>query len=109
MKKCILSLTLITGLLSTMNIQAEVISYQFTDHLFCGAWVTERIKGQSGFVVEPWVLGFVSGFIWSGSAELKSTDTASIFLWIDNYCKANPLETIAHASQELVKELVVKK
>lgn len=40
---------------------------------------------------------------------LKGTDNASIFLWFDNYCQANPLKNMIDGADSLFDELVKQK
>lgn len=39
--------------------------------------------------------------------RLKSAQ--QVYVWMDNYCKANPLKTVTEAGYELVVELMEKK
>jgi len=56
--------------------------------------------------MEGWVMGFLSASAdASGKDFLKDTDAKSIFLWMDNYCRANPLKHVAHGARELFFEL----
>jgi len=56
-----------------------------------------------------WVTGFLSAFNFYGNRReadvAGSTDVNGIFAWLDNYCAANPLHTVAEASVALVTEL----
>ena len=53
-----------------------------------------------------WVLGWLSA---AGhySVDLKETDVDAISAWVDSYCHANPLDTVAGAATVLVKTLAV--
>jgi hypothetical protein len=87
----------------------------------CGEWTRLRVfrDSQKGHVVEvaslyqlhAWVDGYVSG-VNVASAETYQPDMlmakpqgAALYAVIDNYCKANPLDTLADATMTLVKEL----
>jgi hypothetical protein len=56
-----------------------------------------------------WVYGFLSASNYYGtsaSADITSgTDFNGLFVWIDNYCAAHPLDSIATATIALVTEL----
>ena len=56
-----------------------------------------------------WVQGFISAFNYYGGATApdiaSGTDANGVFAWIDNYCAAHPLDTIATATIALVSEL----
>lgn len=74
----------------------------------CGSWVSERAKGQTMMTLaeQNWLVGYLSGVaVGAASDFLKGTDNASLFLWVDNYCRANPLKNLAAAGTELAVEL----
>src|SRR2546425_748369 len=76
----------------------------------CGEWVEARRSGTAGtpasINMEGWLLGFLSGAAYSsGKDTLRNTDASSLFLWMDNYCKANPLKKVMDGAQELDFEL----
>jgi len=51
-----------------------------------------------------WVFGFLSAKALNSvsmSAALKATDAEGIIHWIDNYCQANPLDSIDVAAAAL--------
>lgn len=82
----------------------------------CGAWLQKdneylRIGSQG------WLLGYLSGQNMvlqslrkeKDSDVLKKVNSAQqIFLWMDNYCTANPLNNIATGANELMVELMKK-
>lgn len=74
----------------------------------CGNWVTARIQNTtvaSGYSF--WMLGFLSGRAVATNIDiLKKPDYQSINLWVDNYCRANPLMTLVDAGDALFLELV---
>ena len=75
----------------------------------CGVWVTDRNKNDMAALRnEAWLVGFLSGQafwsnkeFWGGKDRL---DNESVFLWMDNYCRANPLKTIADGADILFEE-----
>jgi hypothetical protein len=73
----------------------------------CGQWVAAR-RSRQWYEQGVWVLGFVSGYGYSGPA-MAHTDAEAIASWIDNYCQKNPLESIAEAAGRLVEELQARK
>lgn len=79
----------------------------------CGEWMEAHRSSDPSIrsvVAERWVVGYFSGMaIVSGKDILKGTDNASIFLWITNYCRANPLSDTADASTTLSLELIKRK
>src|ERR1019366_4808859 len=76
----------------------------------CGQWVQERqANGRPEDANRFWSLGYMSGrAVDSGMDLLKNTDAASIELWMDNYCKAHPLKSVADGGDVLFAELVKK-
>jgi hypothetical protein len=61
-------------------------------------------------ISKSWFLGYLSGRAdESGKNLLKGTDNDSIFLWLDNYCRANPGKSLENAGAELARELIKQK
>jgi hypothetical protein len=59
---------------------------------------------------EMWLLGYLSSFAFTSDKDfLRDTDNASISLWADNYCKANPLNDLHDAGLALALELMKRK
>ena len=75
----------------------------------CGKWVDEkRPDFKHGQVM--WLLGYLSGVSTGiGKGLIKDIDNESITLWVDNYCRANPLKDTGDAGTALVVELIKKK
>ena len=81
----------------------------------CGQWLEHRRatgaeERRMVFDDEDWVMGFITGrnagaAATTGSEKLshtgKETGSASMFAWIDNYCRANPLKDLANAADAL--------
>jgi hypothetical protein len=80
----------------------------------CGEWVIRRADKDRFWVqklsIEVWVLGFLSGVSTDNKGHdiLGDVDAESLFLWIDNYCKSNPLQKVESASEALAVELIKK-
>ena len=88
----------------------------------CGTWMQERESfRRTGtatprlVVMQTWVGGFLTGsndsmFILSKKDFLEDSqvDGDAAFGWIDNYCRAQPLNTLYDASAALVTELEKK-
>lgn len=79
----------------------------------CGIWVkdrTEKIQSPLIWMVDQsWLLGFLSGMAIGTSKDvLKGIDSASIVLWMDNYCQKNPLNGTDDGGQELFLELMAR-
>jgi len=79
----------------------------------CADWTKQRgdrggyWKGDEGYV-----LGFVSGYNWFGPGDgdvALSLNPTGMIGWIDQYCTANPLDSVATAAFKLVVELKRRK
>ena len=77
----------------------------------CGQWVRERNEdGYNTVVDQRGLVGFLSGLVIGSNKDvLNGTDNASIFLWMDNYCRKTPLSHSYEGALELFRELVKKK
>ena len=75
----------------------------------CGTWTQARQQDrQKPVTYQWWVAGFLSGLEYEGDPSgdpLAGNDIGGITAWIDNYCRENPLKTIADACLELMKLL----
>jgi hypothetical protein len=69
----------------------------------CGRWVADR-SGQNLYDKvsdEQWVVGFLSGVGYESSGPdnpLNDIDADGVLAWIDNYCRAHPLDRISKAA-----------
>jgi len=78
----------------------------------CGVWL-EAAKEDDWIrvVLEGWVGGYVTAAnAWIEGKEdwLEGSDVASAMLWIDKYCRENPLSNSVYAMNKLMRELGVK-
>jgi hypothetical protein len=77
----------------------------------CGVWVKERGTKDSA-TNEAWLIGFLSGMTYSegkefwggGNTVVNKLDNESVYLYVDKYCKENPLKDTADASGALFLE-----
>jgi hypothetical protein len=79
----------------------------------CGSWTAARGGGMAALEVQ-WVLGYVSGVGFAGQIlsnehsayavidPLDGTDAQAVLAWIDNYCRAKPLDQIEQAAGAFV-------
>lgn len=81
----------------------------------CAHWLEESRHAKSPtemnrvpqLLTRSWFLGYLSGRAdESGKSFMKGTDNDSIFLWLDNYCRAHPSKALESAGTELVRELI---
>lgn len=76
----------------------------------CGKWVAQRTTGDHHMAL-AWVMGFMSSYNHYVESSSKKNgvfgeiDHNSIALWLDNYCKSNPLESVYSGSYKLVEEM----
>ena len=75
----------------------------------CGTWVKER-AAKSDLYERTWLLGYLSGIalganqnFW-GQQGVNSLDNESVHLWMDNYCRANPLKDVGDGGIALFLE-----
>lgn len=95
-------------LLLSHSLSFGAVSTHFGDY-DCGEWFTKRT------VAKAWLLGYLSGIKTKWQMRKKRYDPLSnlnsadqAYLWIDNYCKANPLKQLSAAGQLLYLELQKK-
>ena len=74
----------------------------------CGEWIKDR---GSPSVMTAAQLNWLGGYL-TGVSEftrtdiINSVDKESLYLWVDNYCKAHPLEDTSSAAYNLTVELL---
>ena len=78
--------------------------------LDCGEWVEAR-KGGKAVSVEHWVIGTLNGLalgkqreFWKANGVEVSQE--AVFLWMDNYCNAHPLDLVTAGIVTLFRERV---
>lgn len=77
----------------------------------CGEWISHREKSDAlALGNTSWLLGYLSGLAVSrGKDFLSGTDNGSIYKWMDNYCRTNPLRDVSSGGIALAAELTRKK
>ena len=69
----------------------------------CGTWSADRRVPYAPPALQDtqWILGFLSGVGFmakvAGIDPLHGVDSQAVLAWIDNYCRDNPLSSIADA------------
>ena len=94
---------MLTFLMTFFNTSAETVTmFGGPD---CGQWLSRTDTRKA------WVLGFMSGI--NSVVANKNLDPLDkinsanqIFVWMDNYCRNNPLKTASDGGQILYKELL---
>lgn len=77
----------------------------------CADWVTAR-DGKNAQAYEFWLMGYMSGRNMSNDHSndfLRGIKANSLELWMDKYCRENPLKTIPEGAFQLIEELTRKK
>ena len=84
----------------------------------CGQWFSDtQVQKQSN---RAWVMGWLSGVNneFNNNAPKGQTppdylaqlnSAAQAFLFVDNFCRANPLESVSAAADQLMADLIAKK
>ncbi len=73
----------------------------------CGEWVAHREKSTTLALGDAgWLRGYLAG-IEAGSRGnyLSRIDNASIYRWMDGYCRSNPLRDVSAGAKLLAAEL----
>jgi hypothetical protein len=89
----------------------KVIEYEAIGYVDCGQWLSRNDKDLSSISTGSWLAGFMTGLNASDAKDGQDRDSLQkvsadrIFLWMDNYCKANPLESVATGGFRLMFEL----
>ncbi len=70
----------------------------------CGTWLTNKKEER------VWLAGYMSGlfmmdYIKGGVSLTNYPTTYQIFLWMDNYCSKNPLNSVSQGGLALFTEL----
>jgi len=74
----------------------------------CGGWNNARKSGDY-YQQGSWVLGFVSSYGYYEGKTLKEVDSQALVSWMDNYCQANPLDSISDGAKQLIEALIIRK
>lgn len=107
------TIAMLAGCLLAFNLFAAVVEKMGTRS--CAKWMEEKRIAKSAkelnkipvLITRSWFLGYLSGRAGeSGKNFLKGTDSDSIFLWLDNYCQANPQTDLDKAGTDLARELM---
>ena len=74
----------------------------------CGTWTADRSDTLRFYQNRQWILGFLSGVGFIGTEQgvnpLKGVDAKAVWAWMENYCQAHPLVSIATAGEAFIRE-----
>jgi len=83
---------------------AEPKTFKVRGMRSCGEWISKDVSDQS------WLIGFLAGLdVAREQNVLNGTDNLSLYLWMDNYCRSNPLSNLYYGSEDLFDELKKQK
>lgn len=107
LNKVVLFIFLMNGVvLAEDRPSLAVFSYADTS---CGAWVKSAEKDWERAQYVSWYRGFVSGYNFGNSGNQvpleRMPDEQTLYLFIDKYCRENPLNPFVSAAFKLVEEL----
>ena len=98
----LLALSLVTSTAHAQEERAIIGPTSFS----CGKWINTPKHTSEYFQLRYWVLGYLSGInMESGADFLRGRDADALTVWIDNYCRRNPLHAITQATTQLIEEL----
>ena len=87
----------------------------------CGDWVQDRESEKGGEVLmvrgdQNWLVGFLSGLavgtgneVWGKQGLNPLEENEFVWLWMDNYCRANPQKRIDDGAEALYHEQIKRK
>ena len=106
--RAIMIAALAAGIPVTVHAQNKQFQYYgFPGNDSCGSWTDHR-KNRDNQILEGWVLGFVTGANFFGQHDGRLGEglgATAMFAWVDQYCAANPLDSVLQASIKLIVEL----
>jgi len=77
----------------------------------CGKWIKRKNHPMEELRTISWLSGFMTGLNFGDQFRndpLKRVSADQIALWMDNYCRANPLRSVANGGEILMMELSVR-
>ena len=92
------------------SVNAERVKIYAWEDMSCSAWAASAEHKNQRLAYVSWIQGFVSGYNWAATAgQADAGDAlsyATIVLYLDKYCRENPLKHMVGGTKELVEELV---
>jgi hypothetical protein len=79
----------------------------------CGSWLQVRSQAlPDSAVLQSWVLGYITSvnanLLTSSDDVTSGANSDVLFTWIDTYCGAHPLDSIARAASALLDSMLAK-
>lgn len=96
-------------LVSSAALGGDATGYSIQGGHSCGAFIAGLQKDSIGKTADSaWMAGFITGYNF-GTPDtydiLGNTDFLSARLWMENYCKQNPLSNLSEGMDRLTVEL----
>ncbi len=89
--------------------QGELISVLSYEDTSCGAWVKSAGDTAGRAQYHSWFRGFVSGYNFGNPENQvyfgRMPNEQTLYLFIDKYCRENPLNPFISAAFKLVEEI----
>ena len=78
-------------------------THYFYFEMGCGDYIST--SGSNRSQLNTGIAGFITGINYSKGRMTNAVSAKSLYLWVENYCKENPLDRFADALSELDYEL----
>lgn len=76
----------------------------------CGEWFSNKSSELLKSNQESWLLGYLSGLASVTRKDfITGTDNSTLFQWVDDFCRAKPIEDIDSAANEIARKLINRK
>lgn len=76
----------------------------------CGEWFSNKSSYLLKSNQESWLLGYLSGLASvTGKDFITGTENSTLFQWVDDFCRAKPIEEIDSAANEIARKLIGRK
>ncbi|HET7598084.1 MAG TPA: hypothetical protein VFK15_14215 [Burkholderiales bacterium] len=107
MRKLLLALVLSGAALPVAGQQQQQKTYAVYMSIPCEAYLQERWdrEGVRYKQIQAWISGYVTAYNgWQGDTHdiLGAGGVANAEAWVENYCRANPLNNLSNAMAELI-------
>jgi hypothetical protein len=90
-------------------IPTDCIALRIMGDMSCRDWVEHHSTGTpdiEAIIQNNWVAGYLSGIAVGLSTDILDHPSGeSIIIWLNNYCKNNPLDNMSTAASHLAIEL----
>ena len=115
-----MTMRLVIGFFAVMMLVATPVQaidgagiYKSMGSRSCGQWLEAKKEDDDHrYSLRDWVAGYVTATnVWMEGKQdwLEDSDLPSAMLWIDKYCRENPLSNSVSAMRELMRELGVRR